>query len=227
MRRPLKMESFRKIRELNVPIETVLDIGILTGTGELMAAFKDKKHFLVEPIVEWNDTINASYTKQGIDYTLVNVAASNTNGVTNMQTSTVRPGQSISHAQLTQKESGENIRSVPVRTIDSLMAEYQMPRPYLLKIDVDGVELQIMEGAKDTFEYTNVVVVEASVRNFIERSIVLKNSGFELFDIVDPCYYDNQLRQFDLVFLNSRMVAERGLDMYKQSFDIRKWVSYK
>lgn len=81
MRRPLKMESFNKIKSMGIPIATVLDIGILTGTGELMAAFKDKKHFLVEPIVEWNDRINASYSKHGIDYTLVNVAASNTNGV--------------------------------------------------------------------------------------------------------------------------------------------------
>ena len=227
MRRPLKMESFNKIKSMEVPIETLLDIGILTGTGELMAAFKDKKHFLVEPIVEWNDAINASYTKQGIDYTLVNVAASNTNGKMNMETATVIPGRPISHARLTQKESGANIRTVPVRTIDSLMEEYQMPRPYLLKIDVDGVELLIMEGAKETFKDVNVVVVEANVQNFIERATFLQNNGFELFDIVDPCYYDNQLRQFDLVFLNSLMVAKRGLDMYKQAFDIKKWVSYR
>ena len=227
MRRPLKMEAFHKIKSMGIPIETVLDIGILTGTGELMAAFKDKKHFLVEPIVEWNDTINTSYTKQGIDYTLVNVAASNTNGVMNMETNTVLPGRPISHARLTQKEGGANIRSVAVRTIDSLMEEYHMPRPYLLKIDVDGVELLIMEGAKKTFKDVNVIVVEANVQNFIERATFLQSNGFELFDIVDPCYYDNQLRQFDLVFLNSRMVAERGLDMYKRPFDINKWVHYK
>jgi len=227
MRRPLKMESFRKIKELEIPIETILDIGILTGTGELMEAFRDKKHFLVEPVVEWNDTINSSYTKRGIDYVLVNVAASNFDGTMNMETVTVVPGRPISHARLSNKDVGENVRSVPVRTLDSLMREYLLPGPYLLKIDVDGVELLIMEGALETFKHVNVVVVEANIKNFIERASFLQKHGFELFDIVDPCYYDGRLRQFDLVFLNACTVAERGLDMYKQSFDIGKWVSYK
>jgi FkbM family methyltransferase len=227
MRRPLKIECLNKIKDLNIPIRTVLDIGILMGTYELMAVFGDKKHFLVEPIVEWNEHIRFAYTEKGIDFTLVNVAASNTNGVMNMETSTVILGQPISHARLTEKDTGANIRNVPVRTIDSLMQEYRMPPPYLLKIDVDGVELLIMEGARQTFSDVNVVVVEASIKSCIERARFLQSSGFELFDIVDPCYYDNRLRQVDLVFLNSRIITERGLDMDKQAFDIAKWVPYK
>ena len=221
------MESFSKLRSLGVPIETVLDIGILTGTGELMVAFGDKRHLLVEPIEEWNDTINASYTKHKIDYTLVNVAASDENGSMNMETTSEVPGRSISHARLTEKALGENVRSVPVRTIDSLMQEYPLPGPYLLKIDVDGVEMKIMAGAKETLKSVNVVVIEASIKNFIERATYLQENGFELFDIVDPCYYDGRLRVVDLVFLNSAMVAERRLDMYKMPFDYNKWESYK
>lgn len=227
MRRPLKMESFNKIKSLGIPIETILDIGILTGTGELMAAFKDKKHFLVEPIIEWNDTINASYTKHNIDYTLVNVAASDAKGTMNMETVSVMPGKPISHARLTDKALSDNVREVPVRTLDSLMQEYDLPKPYLLKIDVDGVEMKIMAGAKETFRDTNVVVVEANIQNFIERATFLQQNGFDLFDIVDPCYYDDQLRRFDLVFLNSKMVQERKLDMYKERLDSTKWFNYK
>jgi len=227
MRRPLKMESFRKLISLGIPIETVLDIGILTGTGELMAVFGDKRHLLVEPIEEWNDTINASYTKHKIDYTLINVAASDENGTMNMETTSVIPGRAISHARLTDRAIGENVRSVSVRTIDSLMQDYPLPGPYLLKIDVDGVEIKVIRGAKETLKSVNVIVIEANIKNFLERATYLKGSGFELFDIVDPCYYDGRLRQFDLVFLNSAMVTERGLDMYKVAFDITKWESYK
>lgn len=227
MRRPLKVESFNKIKSLGIPVETVLDIGILTGTGELMHAFKIKKHLLVEPIVEWNETIERNYTKAGVDFTLVNVAASDIDGMMNMETSTVIPGQAISHARLTGKSQGANLRVVPVRKLDTLLREYPLPGPYLLKIDVDGVELQILEGSLETLPRVNVVVIEANVRNFIERANFLLQHGFELFDIVDPCYYDDQLRQFDLIFLNQRMVEERNLDMYKQAFDISKWVHYK
>jgi len=144
MRRPLKTDSVRKISALGIPIETVLEIDIATGTPELISVFKDKKHLLVEPVIEWNETINAVYSKLGIDYTIVNVAASNTNGVMNMETSTVLPGLPISHARLTEKANGQNIRSVPIRTIDSLLQEYNMPAPHFLKIDVDGVEILIL-----------------------------------------------------------------------------------
>lgn len=227
MRRPLKIESFNKVKQLGIPVESVVDIGILTGTGELMAAFKDKKHLLIEPIVEWNETIERNYTNAGVDFTLVNVAASNTDGTMNMETSTVIPGKPISHARLPVKSQCANLRTVPVRKLDSILLEYPHPGPYLLKIDVDGVELQILEGSLETLTQVNVVVIEANVRNFIERAAFLLKHGFELFDIVDPCYYDNQLRQFDLVFVSSRMVAERGLDMYKKPFDIAKWVNYR
>jgi FkbM family methyltransferase len=227
VRRPLKIQSFNKIKSLGIPVETVIDIGVLTGTGELMAAFGDRKHLLVEPIVEWNDTIKRNYAKAGIDFTLANVASSNADGTMNMETSTVYPGQPISHARLTDKSQGANLRTVLVRKLDTLLREYPLPGPYLLKIDVDGVEVQILEGSLETLPKTNVIVIEANVRNFIERASFLLNNGFELFDIVDPCYYDDQLRQFDLVFLNSRMVTERGLDMYKKAFDMTKWVNYK
>jgi len=228
MRQPLKLDSFAKLKAMGIPIESIIDVGILTGTGELMAAFGDRKHLLIEPIVEWNDTIRAAYSKSKIDFDLVNVAASDTDGTMNMETVTVVPGKAISHARLTDKASGgTEIRQVEVRTLDSLLAERELPAPYLLKIDVDGVDLLVLQGArKHTLGKCNVVVIEANIRNFIERATFLQENGFELFDIVDPCYYDDRLRQFDLVFLNSSMVRERGLDMYKQPFDYSKWKSY-
>jgi FkbM family methyltransferase len=227
MRRPLKIQSLKKLRQLGVPVAAVVDVGILTGTRELMEAFGDRRHILIEPIVEWNERIRKSYAEAGIDFELINVAASDRNGTMNMETSSVVPGRPISHARLTEKTSGATVRQVPVRTLDSLLPEHGVPAPYLLKIDVDGAEPQILAGATATLTRTNAVVIEANIRNFIERATLLQAAGFELFDIVDPCYYDDRLRQFDLVFLNSAMVAERGLDMYKQTFDAGKWVNYR
>ena len=91
---------------------------------------------------------------------------------------------------------------------------------------MDGVEIQILEGARGILPDCSVVVIEANIQNFVERANWLVSAGFTLFDIVDICYYDDRLRQFDLVFLNSRMMSERNLDMYKQPFDMSKWINF-
>lgn len=226
-RRPSKHHSLEKIIDLKIPVETVIDVGILTGTSDLISAFPSTHQILIEPIIEWNETIINTYTRGGVDFELLNVAASDTDGTMMMETSTVRPGQPITHARLTEKTDGANLREVEVKTLNTIISERPgLQRPFLLKLDVDGVEMQILEGARDILPDCSVVIIEANVSNFIGRSNWLANAGFKLFDIVDFCYYDNQLRQFDLLFLNSQMMDRMNLDMYKQPFNIEKWFSF-
>jgi FkbM family methyltransferase len=227
MRRPLKSEALSKLKAMNVPVGSVIDVGILSGTAELAIAYRDKFQLLIEPIVEWNPTIVKSYADRGVAHEIVNVAASNFDGEMNMETSSVISGVPISHARLTDKGPGMNIRRVPVRRVDTLLAERTLAKPYLLKIDVDGVELLILEGAKSTLPDCSVIIIEAHPRDIRERLLAVSDAGFELFDIVDPCYYDGRLAQVDLVFINRQTVRKHGLDMYRTGFDYKKWESYR
>jgi FkbM family methyltransferase len=226
-RRPIKLHALKKIIDLKIPVATVIDVGVLTGTHDLVAAFPKVPQILIEPIIEWNDTITATYRKHNIDFELLNVAASDANGVMMMETYTVRPGQPITHARLTDKTAGANLREVEVKTLDTIIGERPgLQCPFLLKLDVDGAELKILEGARRVLPNCSVVIIEADVRNFIGRATWLANSGFQLFDLVDICYYDGQLRQFDLVFLNKFLIEEMKIDMYNEPFDISKWKSF-
>lgn len=226
MRRPVKIQALNKLKEIGVPIGTIIDVGVLNGTVELMTTFKDKKHLLIEPIVEYSPAIHNSYKKMNIDYELINVAASNINGHMNLSVSTVIPGKLITHARLTDDVEGENIRIVPVRTVESLLMERSVAKPYYLKIDVDGAETSIIEGAKGILEECSVIEVEAVLSTFWERASAIFQAGFELFDIVNPCYYSGRLSQVDLIFLNTKMVQEHKLNMFQGKFDIAKWESY-
>jgi hypothetical protein len=74
-------------------------------------------------------------------------------------------------------------------------------RNFLLKVDVDGADLQVLEGFGDCLRMASVVIVEMTFTTFTQRAQFLTGSGFQLIDIVDLVYYGDCLYQFDAVFL--------------------------
>lgn len=225
-RTPTKFQSLVRLRELRVPVETVLDVGVMTGTGELMKLYGDKPHVLIEPVEEWNAQIRSRYDQAGINYRIVNAAAAGEDGQMNIALSSARPQQKITHSRLTTETEGDNLRKVDVLRLDTFLPAEKIAGPYLLKIDVDGAELDVLSGAEGILEQTSIIVIEAQVRNFKDRMLAVMQHGFQLFDIVDLCYYDRRLNQVDLVFLNDEMIARHDLDMFTNGFDISRWYAY-
>ena len=55
---PTKLNSLSHIKAfLNNEISTIIDVGILTSTLDLMRVFKKQKHILIEPLKEYFDVI--------------------------------------------------------------------------------------------------------------------------------------------------------------------------
>ena len=81
---------------------------------------------------------------------------------------------------------------VPVIALDEFILEQNVPNPDILKIDAEGIDLQVIEGAKETIKnYTEVVLVEVAIMNpkFENTALVvtekMNSLGFKLFDITD------------------------------------------
>jgi len=224
------MQTVKTLLSAGIPINSVIDVGMLSDTSELRSLLSDKNQLLVEPIVEWNETLIQKYSDTGVNFRIANVAACDFDGKMNMKTQSIVEGRDITHARLTHEKEGTCLREVTVKKIDTLVAENSsfLPYPHLLKIDVDGVEESIIRGAGNVLNNTSVVIVEAQTRNFIERSQLLIDRGFTLFDISDICYYDGWLKQFDITFVKNDIVKK--LDPYqhlKGGFDIKKWDPFK
>ena len=72
---PSKANSVAHLKSfLNDEIKTVIDVGILTSTIELMRTFRDEKHVLIEPLTEYFALIEENYTKANIDFDLLKIA---------------------------------------------------------------------------------------------------------------------------------------------------------
>ena len=86
----------------------------------------------------------------------------------------------------------------PMRTIDGLMEEYRQAEegregvhPTLLKLDVQGFELQALKGAKDTLSHVEVLILETSLLQYNVGSpllgevvIALDCLGFQALDVL-------------------------------------------
>jgi hypothetical protein len=105
--------------------------------------------------------------------------------------------------------------SVPVHRLDDFVAEYRLSQPQLIKADVQGGELQVINGGRNTFEAADLLHLETwLVRGYgkstpllTELMEVLKPMGHVLVQIGDfwrkP---DQELASVDAFFAHRRLI---------------------
>jgi FkbM family methyltransferase len=119
----------------------------------------------------------------------------------------------LPEADSSQLKSGKQ-RRTPVVTIDSLLCEtYPKFVPDLIKLDIQGFELEALSGANTTFGRTEVFIMETSLFGFlpgqpITREVIsfMFERGYELYDITgyQRRPFDGALGQVDLAFVKSQ-----------------------
>lgn len=107
---------------------------------------------------------------------------------------TIAKRDDSSNFRLTPEEAkarGLEQREIPVVTLNELIATNDLPCPDIIKIDAEGLDLEVLEGASDFFGRTEVFMVEAAIVNKAFKNSVLEMvsymdaKGYCLFDITD------------------------------------------
>ncbi|MBK8614363.1 MAG: FkbM family methyltransferase [Flavobacteriales bacterium] len=65
-------------------------------------------------------------------------------------------------------------KEIPVVTLNGLVATNDLPCPDIIKIDAEGLDLEVLEGASDFFGRTEVFMVEAAIVNKAFKNSVLE-----------------------------------------------------
>lgn len=208
-RGPYKDQTLHLLRERGVPVETVLDVGVLFGTPELTKVWPDKKHILFEPVAEFTDRISANY--RNISHELHCVAVGNADGTVGLKLASQVAGVAISHSVMFSgaTDSDARIREVRKISLDSFLADRGLAEPYLLKIDIDGQDLQVLKGATETLKKCSIVIIECQSSQLVQNIAAVQNAGFTLFDLAEPCYYDKVFWQCDAVFIRKEIAKEK------------------
>ena len=80
-------------------------------------------------------------------------------------------------------------------TIDELVTQRELPKPYLIKIDTHGRELAILDGAAGTLADTQIVIIEsyffkiaAEAPLFYEVAAYMAQRKFRCVEIIEPAW---------------------------------------
>jgi FkbM family methyltransferase len=179
----------RLIRRQGIRPATVIDVGAGAGTPALYEAFPDAHHVLIEPLVEFDAALRALAADGGGEYIPTAVGAQRGETTLNVSTNLY----TTSALRPTAAGAPESTpRRVPVTTLDALLGERRWTPPYCLKLDVEGYERAVIEGARDVLDRTELVVAEVSVTSRFEGAPssaelidLMASHGFEVADVID------------------------------------------
>lgn len=196
---------------------TIIDVGFALGTEGLFEVFEDVKHVLLDPIQEAAPAMERFCQEHaGSIYFLA--AASDAEGVLKM---VARKGVTGSSFHTKFKREDAQLRDVPTVTLDSIVIENELPKPYLLKLDVEGHELHVLRGAEAScLQDTEMVIMEIGTwaedhprgrPSMMDLFRYMEDHGFVFYEFAEPGYrpIDGALYMFDAVFVKTDSVLRQ------------------
>jgi FkbM family methyltransferase len=210
------IEAFNLLAEIGFRPLSILDVGASNGWWSRAVAvysFPTARYDLFEPCAEISPKY-AEGLKEALaanpNFRLHPCALGDRDGVATIHSdaqffgsSTLEIGANANFAQ----------HRVPMATLDGLLAAGKIVQPDLIKIDTQGSELRILQGAARCLERTQVLALECWIaRDYGPQTPILAEMvpwlaerGFHLWDIAD-CYRnaDGVLISQDCIFVNRR-----------------------
>ena len=186
---------------------TVVDVGVATGTPELYDAFPAARLLLVEPLAEYAPALEGLRAQRGAQ--VAQVAAGAETGTLELTVHRVLACSSVI-GERAGDEADVTRREVPVVRVDALVAEHALPGPYVLKVDVEGFELDVLAGAEAILPETELVLLEVSLFKLNGANpqlgdvvCAMRDRGYVVYDIYNGHLrpLDGALAQVDLAFV--------------------------
>lgn len=180
---------FALIKGLGFDTKHILDVGANRGnwTRTAISYFPQAHYTLVEPQEELKSYVKDLF-ERGFHLSWINAGASDRPGLLPLHI--LGPDESSTFLRVARTET-ESIRQVqvPVRTVNEIVASSGLPVPGIVKIDAEGLDLNVLAGASDLFGKTEIFFAEASIGqlDFENTALALiqamADAGYRFIDI--------------------------------------------
>jgi FkbM family methyltransferase len=183
---------FQNLKKLGFDPKHIVDVGANHGTWTRFALthFPSANYTLLEPqanlkksvedLLDCNPNIRwfnlgAGSKDEKLKFTISNRDDSSTFALSEAE------ARSLGFSQIV----------VPVVTLNNFIPTLKLPNPDIIKIDAEGLDLEVLQGATQFLDKCEVVLVEAGVVNHNFENSLLKvvmfmdEKGYSLFEITD------------------------------------------
>ena len=193
-------------RSLGLDPATVIDVGVATGTPQLYDGLPRARLVLVEPVAEWRDAMEAIARARPAHIALAAAGAQ----AGEIEISVHRAPVCSSMLGDRRGDAGQPTRTVPMRRLDEIAAEAGVHGPYVIKVDVEGAELEVLKGAGALLDETEMVLLEVSLFELVPGTPQLAEvvgwmheHGFAVADFYNGHnrLLDGSLAQVDIAFV--------------------------
>lgn len=201
--------------------ETILDVGANSAgwSTSVKSIFKDSDFVMIEPQLEMAVHLKKFCNEnKGSKYFLC--GAGSENSILTLTIWNDKLGSSFIPSKEEIFDYATEKRDVEVKTINSLIKENKIPIPNLVKLDVQGFEIDALIGASDLFGKTEIFILEVSLFEFegmpVFEEVInfMSKNGYAVYDfggfLRRP--YDGALGQCDVIFARK----DGFLTSYKQ-----------
>jgi FkbM family methyltransferase len=180
---------FSLLRRFNFDPGHILDVGANRGlwTRKAIQFFPGAQYTLVEP----QDNLKAyiqDLLDAGYKITWINAGASDTSGSLPLN---ISYRDDSSTFMLQPEGSTAPQITVPVKTLNEIVAASNGPLPDMVKIDAEGLDLKVLTGASDLIGKSEIFFVEVVICSvFYDNTIArvvqrMDDAGYRVIDITD------------------------------------------
>ena len=199
VRRQHSLEQATWLREMN--IETVLDVGANVGlfAASIRKLLPRAKIYAFEPVEACFEELSNRHSGdrlfRGFPYALGDrdgTAAFNVNDYTASSSMLAMAPTHMEEYPFTAHATPAEIR---VHRLDTVAPELELSGPMLVKLDVQGFELQVIEGGRETLAAADVIITEVlfahlyeGQTSFEELHAKLQNLGFRFHGTLEQTH---------------------------------------
>lgn len=208
-----------RLRTMGINPKTILDVGAYKGFFSKAAhrVFPEAKIIAFEPLVDCYNEL--ALLKESIkNFECFNIALSNKKEKSIIHRSSFAGSSSLLamsdiHKNAFPDTAGEVIENISTELLDDFLLTRKLTLPILLKIDVQGYENYVLDGARETLKNCDFIICEMSFRElykgqmlFKEMYCLMKDLGFQfagpMSELLDP--HTSEVLQIDGLFIKAK-----------------------